>query len=33
MIDGEQFIRPISARYVHSKEVVGYEEDTAKPHH
>jgi uncharacterized protein len=32
-IDGETFIRPISARYMHSKEVSAYEEDTAKPDH
>ena len=28
---GECLIRPISARYMHRKELEGYEEDTAQP--
>jgi uncharacterized DUF497 family protein len=24
--DGKQFVRPISARYMHAKEIEGYEE-------
>lgn len=28
--DGQTFIRPISARYMHAKEVANYEEEAAK---
>ena len=30
-IDGESFIRPISARYMHRKEIEHYEQATAPP--
>jgi uncharacterized DUF497 family protein len=29
--DGEAFLRPISARYMHRKEIQSYEEETADP--
>ena len=29
-LDGERFIRPISARYMHQREVEHYEKETAK---
>ncbi|WP_353229175.1 BrnT family toxin [Novosphingobium sp.] len=32
-IDGERLIRPISARYMHRKEISSYEEDTSNPDH
>jgi len=28
--EGESFIRPISARYMHAKEIANYEEEAAK---
>jgi uncharacterized DUF497 family protein len=30
-IDGESFIRPISARYMHRKEIEHYDQATAPP--
>ena len=32
-IDGERLIRPISARYMHKKEIGSYEEDTSNADH
>ena len=30
---GETFIRPVSARYMHQKEIKWYEEETSRPDH
>ena len=32
-IDDEVLIRPVSARYMHQKEIDNYEEETARPIH
>lgn len=32
-IDGENYIRPISARYMHRKEIEHYEQETSQPDH
>ncbi len=31
--DGENFIRPVSARYMHQREIRAYEKETSGPHH
>jgi uncharacterized protein len=33
MRDGDSFIRPVSARYMHEKEVKSYEKETSGPDH
>ena len=33
MRDGDMFIRPVSARYMHEKEVKAYEKETSDPDH
>jgi uncharacterized protein len=33
MRDGDRFIRPVSARYMHEKEVKAYEKETSGPDH
>lgn len=32
-LGGESFIRPVSARYMHRREIKSYEKETSRPDH